>query len=117
MSPQQVFGVLVWSTKLVNGQLVDYTYTTVKRASRLIAQVYYTLVDCNPQTLLLQFILDLSYKLFLHRYAAAGMIFFLTHRVARSSPSAVAELLVMHATRGHRSIFLRRRCNTLCTSN
>ena len=45
-------------------------------ASRLIAQVYYTLVDCNPQTLLLQFILDLSYKLFLHRYAAVGMIFF-----------------------------------------
>jgi len=26
MSPQQVVGVLVWSTKVVDGQLADYTY-------------------------------------------------------------------------------------------
>jgi len=42
----------------------------------LNAQVYYklTLVDCNPLTPLLRFVLDLSYKLFLHCYAAVGRI-------------------------------------------
>ena len=40
MSPQLV-GVLVWSTKVVDGQLVDCT------SVELNAQVYYTLVDCN----------------------------------------------------------------------
>jgi len=40
----------------------------------LNAQVYYfTLVDCNPQTPLLRFVLDFN-KLFLHCYAAAGKI-------------------------------------------
>jgi len=41
-------------------------------ASWLNAHVYYTLVDCNPLTLLLRFALDLSYKLFLYCYAAVG---------------------------------------------
>ena len=53
----------------VDGQLVDYTYDS-KGASWLNAQVYYTLVDCNPLTPLLRFVLDLSYKLYLHCYAA-----------------------------------------------
>jgi len=42
------------------------------RASWLNAQVYYTLVDCNPLTPLLRFVLDLSYKLLVHCYAAVG---------------------------------------------
>jgi len=32
------------------------------------------LVDCNPLTPLLRFVLDLSYKLSLHCYAAVGKI-------------------------------------------
>ena len=43
-------------------------------ASWLNAQVYYTLVDCNPLTPLLLFVVDLSYKLFLHCYAVVGKI-------------------------------------------
>ena len=43
--------------------------------SWLDAQVYYTLVDCNLLTPLLRFALDLSYKLFLHCYAAVGKSF------------------------------------------
>jgi len=39
----------------------------------LNAQVYYMLVDCNPLTPLLRFVLDLSYKSFLH--AAVDNIF------------------------------------------
>jgi len=42
------------------------------KASWLNAQVYYTLVDCNLLTPLLRFVLDLSYKLFLHCCAAVG---------------------------------------------
>jgi len=61
-------------------------------ASWLNAQVYYTLVDCNPLTPLLRFVPDLSYKLFLHCYAAVGKIFY-WHIASRGS-SAVAELLV-----------------------
>ena len=44
-------------------------------ASRLNAQVYYTLVDYNPLIpLLFQFVLDLLYKLSLHCCAAVGKI-------------------------------------------
>jgi len=39
------------------------------------------LVDCNPLTPLLRFVLDLSYKLFLHCYAAVGKIGTLRHAV------------------------------------
>jgi len=53
-------------------------------ASWLNAQVYYTLVDCNPLTPLLRFVLDLSYKLFLHCFLQLLARFWLTHRVARS---------------------------------
>ena len=49
------------------------------------------LVDCNPLTPLLPFVLDLSYKSFLHCYAAVGKI--LTDSASRGL-SAVAELLV-----------------------
>jgi len=55
-------------------------------ASWLNAQVYYTLVDCNPLTPLLRFVSDLLYKLYLHCYAAVGK--------NSRGPSAVAELLV-----------------------
>ena len=58
-------------------------------ASWLNAKVYYTLVDCKLMTPLLRFVLDLSYKLFLHCYAAVGKILTDTSRRA----SAVAELL------------------------
>ena len=34
----------------------------------------YALVDCNPLTPLFRFVLDLSYKYFLHCYAAVGKI-------------------------------------------
>jgi len=34
--------------------------------------MYKSLVDCIPLIPLLQFVLDLSYKLFLHYYAAVG---------------------------------------------
>jgi len=36
----------------------------------LNAQVCYMLIDCNPLTPLLWFVMDLSYRLFLHCYAA-----------------------------------------------
>jgi len=42
----------------------------------------YTLVDCNPVTPLLRVVLDLSYKLFLHCYAAVGKILTDTSRRA-----------------------------------
>ena len=51
----------------VDGQLVDYAYYGR-------TQVYYTLDECSPLTPLLLFVLDLSYKLFLHCYAAVGNI-------------------------------------------
>jgi len=43
-------------------------------ASWLNAQVYYTLVDSNPLIPLLQFVLDVSYKSFLHCYAAELLV-------------------------------------------
>ena len=52
-------------------------------ASWLIVQVYYTLVYCKPLTPLLRFVLDSSYKLYLHCYAAVGKNS-MTRRVARS---------------------------------
>jgi len=45
--------------KLVDGQVVDYTCTTVKRVVTECT-VYYTLVDCNPLTLSIRSVLDLS---------------------------------------------------------
>ena len=62
-------------------------------ASWLNAQVYCTLVDCNSLTPLLRFVFDLSYKLFLHCYAAVRKNF--DWPVASRGPSAVAELLVI----------------------
>jgi len=85
MSPNQVVGVQVLSTSTVS---LLITPTTVKR---VVAQVYYTLVDRNPLTPLLRFFLDLSYKLFLHCYAAVGKD---STDVASRGPSATAELLV-----------------------
>jgi len=43
-------------------------------ASWLNAQVYYTLVFCNPLTPLLRFVPNLSFSLFLHCYTAVGKI-------------------------------------------
>ena len=62
----------------VINQLVDVslwiTPTTVKRVIAECRRVYYTLVDCNPLTPLLRLVLDLSYTLFLHCYAAVNKI-------------------------------------------
>jgi len=54
------------------------------RASWRRAQVYYRpmFVDCNPLTLLLRFVLDLSYKLFRHCCATVGNI--LSHTLRRA---------------------------------
>ena len=49
----------------VDRQLVDYTYD-----GRECRGWMHKLVDCNPLTPLLQFVLDLSYKLYLHCYAS-----------------------------------------------
>jgi len=43
-------------------------------------RVYYTLVDCNPLTPLLRFVLDLFYDLLLHCLAAVGKILIGTSR-------------------------------------
>ena len=40
----------------------------------LLDSAFEWLVECNPLTPLLQFVLDSSYKLFLHCYAAFGKI-------------------------------------------
>jgi len=69
----------------VINKLVDVLHLQRSSASWLNAQVYFTLVDCNPLTPLLRFVLDLLYKLFLHCYAAVGTILTdtsWTHRVA-----------------------------------
>jgi len=58
-------------------------------ASWLNAQVYYTLVDCNPLNPLLRYVLDLSYKLVLHCYSWQDSDWHIPSR----GPSAVAELL------------------------
>jgi len=63
------------------------TPTTVERVVAWMHKVYYTLVDCNPVTPLLRFVLDSLYNLFLHRCAAVSTD-------ASRGPSAVAELLV-----------------------
>jgi len=55
----------------VDGQLVDYT-TTVKRVVAECTSLLHVGLLCNPLTPLLRFVLDLSYKLYLHCYAAAG---------------------------------------------
>ena len=71
---------MVLSTKLVNcGLHLD------GRARRgWTHKVYYTLVDCNPLTPLLRFVLDLSYQLFLHCCAAVGKT--LTDTARRAVP-------------------------------
>jgi len=55
--------------------------------------VYYTLVDCNPLTPLLQFVLDLLYNLFLQ--LCSSWQDYNWHRSLRG-PSVVAELLVCY---------------------
>ena len=73
----------MWSTKVVDGQLVDYTYDgRARRGWMRNAQVYYTLVDCNPLIPLLRSVLDLSYKLFIHCCAAVGTVLTDTSRRA-----------------------------------
>ena len=68
---------------VVDGQLVDYTYDgRARRGWMRNAQVYYTLVDCNPLIPLLRSVLDLSYKLFIHCCAAVGMVLTNTSRRA-----------------------------------
>jgi len=62
-------------------------------ASWLNEQVYYTSVYCNPLNPLLRFVLDLSYKLYLHYYAAVDIIR-LTRRVARSFCDSRASCIV-----------------------
>jgi len=59
--------------KLVNGQHVDYTYSVqVRRGWMHKFIIRWHLVDCKHLTPLFWLALDLSYKLFLHRYAAVG---------------------------------------------
>jgi len=48
------------------------TPTTVERVVAWMHKVYYTLVDCNPVTPLLRFVLDSLYNLFLHCCAAVS---------------------------------------------
>jgi len=55
----------------VDGQLVDYT-TTVKRVVAECTSLLHVGLLCNPLSPLLRFVLDLSYKLYLHCYAAVG---------------------------------------------
>jgi len=74
MSPQLVIGVSVWSKNSSTVSLLITHNVRRSSASWLNTLVYYTLVDCNPLTALLRFVLDLSYKLFLHCYAAVGKI-------------------------------------------
>ena len=69
---------MVWSPKLVDSRSCGFTSTTVERVH---AQSLYTLVDCNPLTPLLRFVLDLLYNLFLH---SSWQDFDFTHPVARS---------------------------------
>ena len=62
-------------------ELVDHTYDGRARRGWM-HEVYYMLVDCNPLTPLLRFVLYLSYKLFLHCCAAVGKILTDTSRRA-----------------------------------
>ena len=71
---------------------MDYTYDGRARPG-CVHKVYYTLVDCNPLTLLLRFILDLSYKLFLHCCAAVGKILTDISRRAVRKKKNLADLL------------------------
>ena len=81
ISPQQTVGVLVQSTI---SSTVSLWITPIWRsnASWMNAKVYYTFVECNPITQLLRLVLDLSYKLFPHCYAATGEILTDTSRRA-----------------------------------
>ena len=54
-----------------DGQLVDYT-TTVKRVVAECTSLLHVGLLCIPLSPLLRFVLDLSYKLYLHCDAAAG---------------------------------------------
>jgi len=76
----------------------------------LNAQVYYTLVDCNLLTPLLQFAMDLSYKLFPHCCAAVGKVFH-WHMTSRG-PSEVAELLVFLVIFGQTHTHTQTHTNT-----
>jgi len=64
--------------------------------SWLNAQAYYMLVSCNPLTTLLWFVLDLSYRLFLHCYSAVGKI--LTDTLCRAVCLRWQSLLLKHWT-------------------
>ena len=75
MSPQQVVGVQVLSRCMLSRRWSACgLHIRRSSASWLNAQVYYTLVDCNPLTplSLLRYVLDLSIKLFLQCYAVVG---------------------------------------------
>ena len=70
---------------------MDYTYDGRVRRGWM-HKVYYTSIDCNPLILLLVFLVDLSYDLFLHCCAAVGKS--LTDTSRRAVPLRTAELLV-----------------------
>jgi len=53
--------------ELLDGRLVDYTYNGRARRGWM-----HTLLYCDRLTPLLRFVLKLSYKLYLHCYAAVG---------------------------------------------
>ena len=72
---------MVWSTNSSTVELVDYTYDGLARRGWM-HKVYNTLVDCNRLTSLLRFVLDLSYKSFLHCHGAVGKILTDTSRRA-----------------------------------
>ena len=90
ISPEQVV-----INKLVDGQLVDYTYDGRPRRAWMRNFV----IRCKSLTPLVRFVLDLSYKLFLHQLAR----FWLTYRVARS----VCNILAVHSC-------IRCVCKTRC---
>jgi len=90
-------------------------------ASWLNAQVYYTLVDCNPLIPLLRYVLDLSYKLVLHCYSWQDSDWHIPSR----GPSAVAELLaksvvklsIAHPCRSKTQLGLYRRLWSLTSQS
>jgi len=68
-----------WASRRCIGVINKLTvslWITPTTAKHVVAEYtsFYTLVDCNPLTPLLWFVLDLSFKLFLHCYAAVGKI-------------------------------------------
>ena len=78
---------------LIN-KLVDSTvsfWITPTTVERVVAKCTSLLVDCNALTPFLRFVLDLSYKLFLHCYLAVGKILNDTSHRA----SVIAEVLVI----------------------